>query len=57
MVGAHRDIVILNAAYALYTAQKVDTISKGIHLAEKSIDSGQAGEKLEQLKKYTNHVR
>lgn len=57
MAGAHRDIVILNAAYALYTAEKVDTISKGIRLAEKSIDSGRASEKLEQLKEYTNHVR
>ena len=57
MAGAHRDIVILNAAYALYTAEKVDTISKGVRLAEKSIDSGQASEKLEQLKEYTNHVR
>ena len=56
MAGAHRDIVALNAAYALYTAEKVDTINKGIRLAEKSIDSGQAGEKLEQLKEYTNHV-
>src|SRR3989338_4995326 len=45
--GAHRDIVVLNAAYALYTAEKVKTITQGIHEAEISIDTGAAGDKLD----------
>ena len=54
--GPHRDIVVLNAAYALYTCERVKSVNEGVRLAEKSIDSGAAGEKLEQLKRFTNHV-
>lgn len=51
--GPRRDIVLLNAAYALYTAQKVSDIQKGILLAAESIDKGKAMGKLEQLVKMT----
>ena len=54
-LGAKRDIVVLNAGYALYTAQKVKNIKEGIKLANVSIDSGQAKGKLEALKNFTNH--
>ncbi len=49
-----RDIVILNAACALYVAEKVSSISDGITLAKDSIDSGKALAKLEELKIFTN---
>lgn len=52
--GPKRDIVVLNAAYALYVAEKVKNISDGISMAEKAIDSGKALEKLEALKRLTN---
>jgi len=47
--GPCRDIVLLNAAAALIAAEKANAFSDGIALAEKSIDSGAAKEKLEHL--------
>lgn len=52
--GPKYDIVIVNAAYALYTAQKVKSIAEGIEAARQSIDTGKALEKLEQLREFTN---
>jgi len=52
--GPKRDIVLLNAAYALYIVEKVTNIADGIALAKESIDSGQARAKLEELKEFTN---
>jgi len=52
--GTRRDVVLLNTAYALLAANKVNSPTDGIRLAEKSIDSGKAYEKLELLRKYTN---
>lgn len=37
-----RDIVVLNAALALYVTEKVETIKAGVKLAQHLIDSGQA---------------
>ena len=37
-----RDVVVLNAALALYVSEKVDTIASGISLATILIDSGRA---------------
>jgi anthranilate phosphoribosyltransferase len=51
--GSKRDIVVLNAACALYIAEKAKNIKEGINLAEKSIDSGAALKKLKQLIKYS----
>lgn len=48
--GPQRDIVVLNAACALYTGGLASSLQEGVHLAQKSIDSGKALEKLEQLK-------
>jgi len=47
--GAKRDIVLLNAACAIYTADKAKDIKQGLRLAKESIDSGKAKEKLELL--------
>ena len=52
--GPRRDIVAINAAYALYTAQKVKTIADGLAFAQESIDSGKALAKLEELKEFSN---
>ncbi|MFH1191442.1 MAG: anthranilate phosphoribosyltransferase [Candidatus Omnitrophota bacterium] len=51
--GSRRDIVVFNAGCAIYAADKADTIAKGIRLAEESVDSGAALEKLEQLREYS----
>ena len=48
--GPKRDIVVLNAAAAIYVADKVKSIKEGISLASESIDSGRALKKLELLK-------
>ncbi len=49
-----RDIVLLNAAYALYAAQRADTLGEAFVLAQQSLDNKKALEKLEQLK-ITSH--
>jgi anthranilate phosphoribosyltransferase len=51
--GPHRDIVLLNAAAALYVTDKVKSIRDGIVTSEKCIDSGEALKKLELLKEYS----
>lgn len=47
-------VVLLNAAFALVASGAVSDIKEGIKLSAKSIDSGQALEKLEGLKRITN---
>jgi anthranilate phosphoribosyltransferase len=47
--GPKRDIVLLNAAFAIMASGKVSAPPEGIALAEESIDSGAALEKLETL--------
>ncbi|MFH1198650.1 MAG: anthranilate phosphoribosyltransferase [Candidatus Omnitrophota bacterium] len=51
--GPKRDIIILNAAAAIYAADKAVSIKEGLAWAEDSIDSGRALKKLEELKKYS----
>ncbi|WIW69748.1 MULTISPECIES: anthranilate phosphoribosyltransferase [Anaerosinus] len=47
--GPKRDIVLLNAAAGFYITNKTPSITEGIRLAEKTIDSGAALVKLEAL--------
>jgi len=47
--GVPRDVVVLNAAFALCAASIVNDPKEGIAAAEKSIDTGAAMEKLEKL--------
>ena len=47
--GARRNAVVLNAGAALYVAGKTESIEEGVRLAEETIDSGKALEKLEQF--------
>lgn len=51
--GAARDIVILNAGVALYTAQHVDNIDAGIALAREVIASGAARAKVDEFARFT----
>jgi len=51
--GARRDIVVFNAACAIYAANKSASIKQGVRLAAESIDSGNALAKLELLVKYS----
>jgi anthranilate phosphoribosyltransferase len=55
--GPRRDIVLVNAAYGLYTAQAVGNLKQGMRMAEHAIDSKRAIGKLEELKEFTNRVR
>lgn len=47
--GAKRDIVVLNAAAALFVGEIVDSIEEGIILAKELIDNNKAYEKYEEL--------
>lgn len=47
--GAKRDIIAVNAAAALLVSGKVDNLASGIKLANESIDSGAAMNKLKEL--------
>jgi anthranilate phosphoribosyltransferase len=52
--GPKADIVILNAAAAIYVGGKADSIEKGILVAANSIGSGAAIKKLEELCRVSN---
>ncbi len=49
--GPAADVVILNAAAAIWTAGKAVTLKEGIEIARRSISSGRALKKLEELVK------
>lgn len=53
--GPKRDIVILNAAYALIVSGRAETAEQGMKMAEESIDAGKAKETLHQLITLSNH--
>ncbi|WP_010252522.1 anthranilate phosphoribosyltransferase [Acetivibrio cellulolyticus] len=52
--GPKRDIVVLNAAAALYVGKAAEDIKSGIKMAEEIIDSGKALDKLNELKALSN---
>ena len=52
--GAFRNIVILNAAAAIYVFGIAENIKHGVELANKSIDEGSAKSSLEKLIKASN---
>jgi anthranilate phosphoribosyltransferase len=51
--GSKRNVVLINAAVALMAAGKAGDIAEGIRLAETSIDSGAARDKLDSLITFT----
>jgi anthranilate phosphoribosyltransferase len=51
--GPRRDIVVLNAAAAIYAAGKAESIQAGLAMAEEALDSGRTLEKLELLRKFS----
>ena len=52
--GPHRDIVLLNAAFAICAGGKTDTPADGLKLAAASIDTGSAMAKYETVRELTN---
>ena len=54
--GPKRNVVLLNAAAALYVAGKADSMADGVKLAEKVIDTGLAKAQLERFIKLSNEV-
>jgi len=54
--GAPRDIVLLNAAGALYVGGAASSLAEGLRLASGSIDSGRAERTLDQLVDLSRHL-
>jgi anthranilate phosphoribosyltransferase len=52
--GPRSDIAVLNAAAAIYVGGRAPSIAAGIRIAQESIRSGRARQKLERLIEYTN---
>lgn len=52
--GPRRDIVVLNAAFALMAADHVGSVSEGIEAASRSIDSGAALDRLQRLREVSS---
>jgi anthranilate phosphoribosyltransferase len=55
-VGVRRNIVIMNAAAALVAGNKASDLKEGVCIAEKTIDSGQALDKLDGLIKLSQSL-
>ncbi len=54
--GGHRSAVLLNGAGAIAAAGRAADLLEGVELAREAIDSGAAGERLEQLVEFTHAV-
>lgn len=54
--GPHRDVVVLNAAYALHTSGKFDSLEDCFDAARESLDTGAARRKLEELVAASNEA-
>jgi anthranilate phosphoribosyltransferase len=54
--GPKRDIVCLNAAPAMVAGRKAKTLKEGFRLAQETIDSGAAAEKLDRLIAFTTRA-
>jgi anthranilate phosphoribosyltransferase len=52
--GAKREVVLLNAAAAIYVGGKARDLKAGLKLAAASLDSGAANKKLEELIQFTS---
>lgn len=54
--GPKRDIVLMNAAAALYVGKAAETMREGMEKAADIIDSGKALQKLVELQQFTNNI-
>ena len=54
--GPHADIVLLNAGAAIYASGSAADLAQGLEMARGSIDSGTAGERLDQLIRATGEA-
>ncbi|MHC1566274.1 MAG: anthranilate phosphoribosyltransferase [Candidatus Syntropharchaeia archaeon] len=54
--GAKRDIVVLNSAAGIYIGGKAKDMEEGIEIAENTIDSGEALEKLREMVEYRYNI-
>lgn len=54
--GPKRDIVLLNAAFALFVEGNVRDIKEAIEIAKSGIDSGKASRHLELMAKFSQHL-
>jgi anthranilate phosphoribosyltransferase len=54
--GPQRDVVVMNAAAVLFATNRASDLKEGARLAEESIDSGHAREKLENLVKLSQSL-
>jgi anthranilate phosphoribosyltransferase len=55
--GPQRDVVVLNTAAALVAANRARSLHEGVALAKKTIDDGQALEKLNHLINFTRNFK
>jgi anthranilate phosphoribosyltransferase len=55
-VGVRRNIVIMNAAAALVAGNKASDLREGVCIAEKTVDSGKALDKLDELIKFSQRL-
>ncbi|MBI2860948.1 MAG: anthranilate phosphoribosyltransferase [Chloroflexi bacterium] len=55
--GPHRDVVVMNAAAAIFAADRASDFRAAARLAGESIDSGRAGEKLDRLVELSQTLR
>jgi anthranilate phosphoribosyltransferase len=49
-LGAHRDLVLLNAGVRIWLAERANSIGDGIELARQAVDSGAARAKLDEVR-------
>ncbi len=52
--NANREMAVINAGFALYVSDKVNTVEEGFQLAQDTIDNGLAKKKLEELIEMSN---
>ena len=51
-----RNTVCLNAGAAIYVAGKADSLAEGIKIAEETIDSGKAIERMNEIVAFSNQI-
>jgi anthranilate phosphoribosyltransferase len=54
--GPARDIILANAAAALFAANRTETIQAGVPIAQAVVDSGEAAKLCERLRSWTTHA-